>query len=252
MHIYAISDLHTDFAENWQYVQSLPPRPQDTLIVAGDIASRLEIIYETLATLRTKFKHLFFLPGNHDLWASSHETNSLEKLFRILDLCDQLDIKTRPTQLHHLWIVPLFSWYHPDFAPGERDEKNELEGWVDFYLCRWPPTAGTIHDYFFKMNETHLKPYDGPIISFSHFIPRRDLLPPQNMLRFKALPLVAGSPVLEQQIRLLKPHVHVFGHSHINYDKVIDGIRYVQNALLYPRDRHIFGFGLKPIWHIEE
>jgi hypothetical protein len=85
------------------------------------------------------------------------------------------------------------------------------------------------------------------VISFSHFLPRRDLLPAAERLRFKGLPKVAGCAALDQQIRHLKSCVHVFGHSHINCDRVIDGVRYVQNPLRYPRERTNTDFPVKII-----
>ena len=36
--IFAISDLHTDYEANMEFVESLPPRPEDVLIVAGDVS----------------------------------------------------------------------------------------------------------------------------------------------------------------------------------------------------------------------
>jgi len=41
---------------------------------------------------------------------------------------------------------------------------------------------------------------------------------------------VAGSLLIEDQIRTLKSRVHVFGHTHMNHSAVIDGCLYVQNA----------------------
>lgn len=48
----------------------------------------------------------------------------------------------------------------------------------------------------------------------------------------ETLPLVIGCPQLDAQIRQIKPlpFVHVFGHTHLNIDKTVDGVRYVQNA----------------------
>jgi hypothetical protein len=46
---------------------------------------------------------------------------------------------------------------------------------------------------------------------------------------------VMGSKKLDAQLRQLKSKVHVFGHSHINWNQIIDGVHYVQRALRYPR-----------------
>ena len=63
------------------------------------------------------------------------------------------------------------------------------------------------------------------------------MLPAVEHLRFRGLPKVAGSPRLERQIRALGAQIHVFGHSHIARDVVLDGVRYVQQPLGYPRER---------------
>jgi hypothetical protein len=56
-------------------------------------------------------------------------------------------------------------------------------------------------------------------------------VPPVRWLRFKGLPLVAGSTEIEAQLRETGSAVHVFGHTHIPEDRVISGVRYVQNFL---------------------
>jgi hypothetical protein len=102
------------------------------------------------------------------------------------------------------------------------------------------------------MNEPNITSYDGPVISFSHFLPRPELLPPRRNLRFKGLPKVAGCTSIDGQIRRLNSKLHVFGHSHINYDCVIEGVRYVQNALAYPNEHRRERTPIKLIWHSEE
>ena len=136
--------------------------------------------------------------------------------------------ETGPSQVGEVWVVPLFSWYCADFDTEATDADSQLEAWADFYFCRWPAGLASPAEYLLKMNEPRVKNYDAPVISFSHFLPRRDLLPPTDQLRFKGLPSVAGCRSLEQQIRTMNSHTHVFGHSHINWDKLIDGVRYVQ------------------------
>ena len=251
MRVYAISDLHTDFKDNREVLLSLSPtaHKRDVLLVAGDIADRMETIAETLSVLRTRFSQVFYALGNHELWVRVGGGDSLEKLTRIVALCDELGVQTRPGKAGALWVVPLYSWYDEGFDVDRSAVAEELEGWADFYFCKWPEKVGPVSDFFLKLNAGHLRRYDGPVISMSHFLPRRDLLPPTARLRFKGLPLVAGCTALDEQIRRLGSTVHVFGHSHINCDRVIDGVRYIQNALKYPKDRKRQTLPLKLIWN---
>jgi predicted phosphodiesterase len=249
MRILAISDLHTDFRENMLLVEQLSDvtHQRDILIAAGDISDRLDTLKSTLALLRAKFMKIFYVPGNHELWVRKERQTSVEKFFSVLALCETLDIQTSPEKVDAVWIVPLFSWYEPQFDADNSADNDSLGGWADFYLCKWPTDIGQVCDFFLKMNEPRLLAYDGPVISFSHFLPRRDLLPAVERLRFKGLPKVAGCAALDQQIRSLKSGVHVFGHSHISCDRVIDGIRYIQNPLRYPRERTTVDFPTKII-----
>jgi predicted phosphodiesterase len=251
MRILAISDLHTDFKENMRLVERIPESlyKDDTLIVAGDIADQIEIIERTLSLLRSRFKMVFYTPGNHELWVRNEKEDSIEKLSRILRLCDGLDVQTKPARVSNVWVVPLFSWYDLRFDPDSTD--NDLEGWADFHFCKWPHGIRHVFEYFFKLNLPNIKFYDGPVISFSHFLPRIELLPSKEKLRFKGLPKVAGCKLLEGQIRELKSITHLFGHSHINWDCMIDGVRYVQNALSYPRERFAARLFLKELWDFD-
>jgi Icc-related predicted phosphoesterase len=250
MRILAISDLHTDFRENQGVLERLSDMTfqQDILIAAGDISDRLDTLQSTLTLLRAKFRKVFYVPGNHELWVRRATLTSIEKFFSVLALCDALDIQTAPEKVHGVWVVPLFSWYESRFDGDDSGEAEALGGWADFYLCKWPAGMVQICDFFLKLNESRLRSYDGPVISFSHFLPRRDLLPAVERLKFKGLPKVAGCVALDEQIRRLKSCVHVFGHSHISCDRVIDGVRYIQNPLRYPRERGEADFSVKVIF----
>ena len=249
MRIFAISDLHTDFRENMWLVEQLSDvtYQRDVLIAAGDISDKLDTLKATLALLRAKFMKVFYVPGNHELWVRKEQQTSVEKFYSVLALCEALDIHTSPAKVDALWIVPLFSWYEPQFDADNSGDSDSLSGWADFYLCKWPTALGQVSDFFLRMNEPRLLAYDDPVISFSHFLPRRDLLPAVERLRFKGLPKVAGCAALDTQIRSLNARIHVFGHSHISCDRVIDGVRYIQNPLRYPRERTIAAVPMKII-----
>ena len=237
MRLFATSDLHTDYKDNFRWLAGISDRDyrNDALIVAGDISDRLPIIRETLELLRGKFRHLLFTPGNHELWVRGAEYDSIEKLQRVLELCADLEVRTSPMRFADFWVVPLFSWY--DGVVDSKHERTARQAWADFHFCSWPADIGPLSDYFLRLNEPHLHTYDAPVVTFSHFLPRADLLPPPEYLRIGWLGSVSVCAALDNQIRKLESRVHICGHTHTRVDKVIDGIHYIQNAVRYPKER---------------
>ncbi|HEX2079884.1 MAG TPA: metallophosphoesterase [Longimicrobium sp.] len=248
MRIYAISDLHTDFRDNRAVLEraGLAGHRDDVLIVAGDVADSEGVLRDTLQWLAARFREVFFVPGNHELWVRGEERDSLQKFHSVLRICGQAGVRTEPARVGDAWVVPLFSWYHPSFDVRGEGVEEELEAWSDRYFCRWPAHLDRPDQAFLAMNQRHVRTYDAPVITFSHFVPRPELVPPVRYLRFRGLPLVAGSLELEEQIRAIQPRVHVFGHTHIPQDQVIDGVRYVQNHLRAPLDGT--GSPLQLVW----
>jgi predicted phosphodiesterase len=251
MRILAISDLHTDFRDNLRVVRQLSPHTygHDALLVAGDIADRFEVIEETLSLLTGKFRKVFYVPGNHELWVRFDGCDSLEKLRRVHALCHRLGVHVEPARAGDVWVVPLLSWYETRVELLAADAAAELQGWADFYFCAWPESPESVADKFLRLNEPCLRrAYDGEVITLSHFLPRPDLLPDTSRLSFKALPQVAVCRGLDDQLRAVGSRVHVFGHSHIPCDRVIDGVRYVQNAFGYPPRKDDSTFTVKQVW----
>ncbi len=114
--------------------------------------------------------------------------------------------------------------------------------WLDFHDCVWPPPLDLergVAQHFLRMNEPHLQLVQSECvtISFSHFLPRAELLPSVSTLMNKSISLVVGCAELDAQIRQLGSSVHVFGHTHMNIDSNIGKVRYVQNAFGHPSER---------------
>lgn len=82
------------------------------------------------------------------------------------------------------------------------------------------------------------RPASEPLVSFSHFLPREELLPEKRFLFVPALPKASGSAPLGRRVAALRPTVHAFGHTHFGWDMTCaDGVRYVQAALANPSER---------------
>jgi len=66
--LYAVSDLHVGSPDNRQAVAGLAARPEDWLIVAGDVGERFEDVRWAIERLRDRFQKVIWVPGNHELW----------------------------------------------------------------------------------------------------------------------------------------------------------------------------------------
>lgn len=262
LRVFVLSDLHTDYADNMKWVKSISTvtHKKDVLLVAGDVAELYDNFVLTMSLLKDRFEHIFYIPGNHDLWCrldGEDYVDSLQKLNKLLDACRVLGVETNPMIVDGLGIIPLFSWYHESFdrekdITGVRITSLEM-ACKDFHACKWHGALSngdtSLSLYFDAINEKSLNMVKeiqrtcSQIITFSHFVPRQELCPEKRMLFYPKLPKIIGSDYLEVRIRSIHgiqgsaSACHVFGHTHFCWDTVLDGIRYVQAPLAYPRER---------------
>ena len=82
------------------------------------------------------------------------------------------------------------------------------------------------------------------VISFSHFLPRIELIPEKRFLLYPRLTSAVGSKVLNERLEQLTSllgksdkHTHAFGHTHFGWNLVLENnVRYVQAALAKPNE----------------
>ena len=63
---------------------------------------------------------------------------------------------------------------------------------------------------------------------------------------------VLGSELLGEQVDQLQPDIHVYGHSHVNQSRRINGTLYINNAFGYPTEAHIARKQLRCIYPGEQ
>jgi predicted phosphodiesterase len=246
MRVFALSDLHIDYPVNRDWVDGLSRTDyrDDLLLLGGDVSDSLARLRWCFEALVSRFRRVVFVPGNHELWVvrDGTEWDSLAKFEAVRQLAHDTGVGTQPVSLEGVSVVPPLGWYDYSFGtPGPG-----LEGWVEFQACRWPAgwTAHDITTHFLQLNEgalaeAALLPRDGMRISFSHFLPRIDVMPDFIPPERRVIYPVLGAARLGEQVRALRPDLHVYGHSHVNQRVVRDGTLYINNAFGYPREVRI-------------
>lgn len=241
MKVFAVSDIHVDYEANAQWIADLSAVDyrDDVLILAGDVSDSEQRLRASLRTLTNKFRQVLYVPGNHDLWVRNQPgRSSLDKFRELSTLVSDSGASMRTFHHGSLSIVPLQGWY--DYSFGEPSEEL-LERWMDFRACRWPDAMQVrdVAEHFCAMNRSELAVRNDTLISFSHFLPRIDLMPRFIPRDKQFLYPILGTELLERQIRELRPSTHVYGHSHVNRRVTLDGISYINNAFGYPNETRI-------------
>ena len=131
----------------------------------------------------------------------------------------------------------MLAWYDHSFASPSTDL---LQRWADYHVCSWPEgfDQARLTQYFLAQNQPFSPVDDTKIISFSHFVPRNDLLPASGR-SIDLLRPVLGSNAIDSHIRKLGSSMHIYGHHHVNHRSERDNIVYINNALGYPSEHHI-------------
>lgn len=251
MRVFALSDIHVDYDDNAAWVDriSTADHRDDVLILAGDVSHKPALLAWCLRTLAARFAQVLFVPGNHDLWVLGEDPakTSLRKFDEVCAIARDEGVSMASFHRDGLSIVPLLGWY--DYSFGTPDD-TLVNLWMDYRACRWPEgfDAARITEHFLGLNRLQAPP-GHRVITFSHFLPRLDLVPPYVPAKHRILDPVLGSVRLEQQLRTLSPAIHVYGHSHINRSVRLDGVHYINNAFAYPQEDSI---SLKRLLCIDE
>jgi predicted phosphodiesterase len=238
--LFVISDIHVDHPANMAWLRQLSryDYTDDLLIVAGDIADETELLRASLTHLGACFRQVVFVPGNHDLWTiRSGKQSSFVQFRSIQEICRNANVSMSPFHIGNTIIVPLFGWY--DYSFGPRNETLNL-AWMDYEACNWENCDDDeVSRLFDTLNVTQAVDTSKNIVSFSHFLPRIDLMPATMPEQYRYLYRVLGSNRLERRVRAIGSRIHIYGHSHLNRNVQLDGVAYINNAFGYPSETRI-------------
>ncbi|MCW7540230.1 metallophosphoesterase [Aquabacterium sp. A7-Y] len=258
MKLWAISDLHVAHPLNRDAVLSLPAHPDDWLLLAGDLGETLEHLGFVIETLRPRFRQLVWVPGNHELWSLPQEAGGgglrgEAKYRALVQLCREHGVLT-PEDPYPLFvpdggvphlIAPLFVLYDYSFCPPGMDP-DAARAWAreagiecaDEHLLHPDPYPSREAWCAARcaLTETRLDAalagHPGPTVLVNHFpllaeLARLPLLP-----RFSPW---CGSRRTRDWHRRFRAAVVVSGHLHIRHQRFIDGVRFEEVSLGYPR-----------------
>jgi len=251
MKLYALSDLHVGFKENREALASLGDHPDDWLILGGDLGETVAHLESVLTVATKRFARVLWVPGNHELWTHPADGARGEAKYRELVACCRDHEVLTPEDPYALWegeggpalIAPLFLLYDYSFRPEDVAYEDALD-WAaetgivcaderylhpDPYESRRAWCHARCDDAEKRLEEASLV---HPVVLVNHFPMRQELV---RLWRIPRFSLWCGTKRTEDWHLRFRAKVVVHGHLHMRATDWIDGVRFEEVSLGYPR-----------------
>jgi 3',5'-cyclic AMP phosphodiesterase CpdA len=251
--LYAISDLHLAAEANRRALLAMPRHGDDWLILAGDIGETEAHLNFAFDVLRPRFRRLIWVPGNHELWAiDGNGLRGEAKYASLVALCRRYDVLT-PEDPFPEWhgdggthlIAPMFLLYDYTFAPSHI-APHEAVAWAEeegvscadevlLHPDPYPSRGAWCHARC-ASTERRLEGErigrDMRLVIVNHFPLKSSLAWLPAIPRFR---IWCGTRRTEDWHTRYGASVVVSGHLHIRQSVIVDGVRFEEVSLGYPR-----------------
>ncbi len=254
MKLWAISDLHLGSDLNRRAIERVTPRPEDWLILAGDVGDSEAELVLAFDILAPRFAKLIWVPGNHELWTDPRLPEAPRGIRRyavLVELARRRGVIT-PEDPYPLWpghgprtvIAPLLLLYDYSVRPAEVSRDRAVA---------WAAEAGIVAtderrlhpDPFadiaawcasrLEVSARRLEkiPVDARTILVNHYPLRpEDVVLPRKP-RYAPW---CGTRATADWHRHYRARAVVYGHLHVRASRFADGVHFQEVSLGYARD----------------
>ena len=251
----AVSDLHVSHRGNRAVVEGIRPGGDgDWLILAGDVADTLAGLEWALRLLTDRFAQVIWAPGNHELWTPPDEDPVLRgdhRYRRLVEVCRGLGVLTPedeyavwPGESEELVVVPLFLLYDYSWRPDGMTvaealayaRRQRVVCTDEFFLHPDPyPTRQYWAEDRLLSTQARLEglPGDRRTVLVSHWPLHRA---PTTILRWPHFAMWCGTERTADWHLRYRAAAAVYGHLHIPMTLSVDGVRFEEVSLGYPRE----------------
>jgi Icc-related predicted phosphoesterase len=230
MRLQIMSDLHLEMHADGGagFIRALDPTGVDVLVLAGDImmAGRYDDLERVFKPLAQKYRHILYVPGNHEYYRSSPQevSRNLARLSR--EIREVVVPNNGPVTIAGQRFFAGTMWFQPD--PAGDENKSFMN---DFFLIQgFEPWVYEQNVAFEKALATEVEASD---VVVTHHLPAPGSIP----ARF------VGSAInafflsdMTAYLRDIQPKLWIHGHSHDRCDYLIAKTRVVANPLGYPNE----------------
>ncbi|KAK7892939.1 hypothetical protein LTR67_007176 [Exophiala xenobiotica] len=260
MRLYAIADLHLSYKQNREALDELKAHDDDSLIICGDVGERLEHLQEAFEITTKLFKQVFWVPGNHELYTLpgvtteddlDKELRGEHKYLECVRVANECGVIT-PEDEFVKWegdggpclICPIFTLYDYSFRPAHITREKALD-WAmeqnvyatdeallhpDPYQSRDEWCTELVSKTEERLEKAAAR--NIPLVIINHWPLREDTITIPSIPRFS---LWCGTKKTEDWHKRFNAKVVVTGHLHVRRTDWIDGVRFEEVSLGYPR-----------------